>query len=95
MHAFDYRGQRYKSLKDFSAIHKVSYQKLRRLCRHYKKAQEDPAMACDWLLGRKNLDPRTEVKTVQYYRDLALSRVRHARFISHAQADLIKNFSLV
>ncbi len=90
MIAFEYDNRIFCSLASFANTYKVSYSKLRRYCRHYKRARECPAVACDWLLGRKILNHYKEAKTLQYYQDLENGRVRQERFIDKVQEDIFK-----
>lgn len=78
-----YKGTKYASISDFCRIEGVSYTKLQRLCRTYRRAQGDPTVAIDWLLGEEALDPKTEPRTVQAFRDAQLNKaaviMRNAR----------------
>ncbi len=57
----------------------VSYQKARRLCRHYLRASKDPALALAWLTGDES-KPMGEPKTDRYYEDLERSYARQEKF---------------
>lgn len=89
---FIYDGKIFTSLASFARSYNVSYQKLRRYCRHYKRARENPAVACDWLLNRQILNHRKELKTIQYQQDLDNGRERQARFIDKIQNKTLQDF---
>ncbi len=76
MKSFVYDGVEYRSLHVFANENHISYQKLRRLIRHYVSANKDPIVACDWILGKKPLLVSKELKTKAYYEDLAKAKVR-------------------
>lgn len=76
MRAFIYQGKQYRSLLAFSKAQGISYDKLVKLCRHYKRARSDPGLAAAWLLGHEQFDPRTEPRTRSYNRDQRLAAAR-------------------
>lgn len=51
MRSFIYDGVEYRSIQVFCACKGISYQKMRRIVRHYKKANQDPTIAAKWLLA--------------------------------------------
>ena len=79
MKSFCYGGIEYRSLAECCKAVKVSYQKVRRLCRHYVRANQDPALAVAWCTGEVVL-AGTETKTEKYKIDLARGCVRQNRF---------------
>lgn len=89
MRSFIHDGRVYKSLQEFCNVHQISYSKLRRLCRIYKKANNNPSVACDWVLGRTLLNHQSETKTRQYYQDREKARIRHERFIEKVENELV------
>lgn len=76
MRAISYEGQIYASIKDCCAKLKISYQRVRRLIRHYKRARNNPAVAIDWVLGKQLLISSHEAKTDMYFHDLELTKER-------------------
>lgn len=76
MRAIEYEGVIYESIKDCCAKLEISYQLLRRLIRHYKRAKENPAVAIDWILGKQRLISSHEPKTDMYFHDLELTKER-------------------
>lgn len=78
MRGFTYDGKDYDSLAEACRELGISYQKVRRLCRHYVRAQEDPAVAIRWCL---KLEKKSwnEPKTRAYWRDKKLMAKRHER----------------
>ena len=89
MKSFMFENKKY-NLSSFALERKVSYSKLRRLCRHYKRAHVDPAVACGWILGRDLLDSSKEAKTLQFYQDREKDRARYERFIDKVQEAFFK-----
>ena len=79
MKVFVYHGFEYRSLSHCCKALKISYQKVRRLCRHYIRASRDPALAVAWCTGETRLSP-SEAKTVKYRQDLELAAIRQERF---------------
>lgn len=69
MRVIEYEGEVYRSYAEVSKALHVSNQKLRRLCRHYVRANKNPAVAIDWLLGKEKLKAN-EPKTWKYQQDL-------------------------
>lgn len=89
MKSFIFENKKY-NLSSFAVSHNVSYSKLRRLCRHYKRAHDNPAVACNWILGRDLLDSSKEAKTLQFYQDREKDRARYERFIDKVQDELLR-----
>ena len=79
MKSFCYGGIEYRSLAECCKAVKVSYQKVRRLCRHYVRASKNPALAVSWCTGEVVL-AGTETKTEKYKIDLARGCERKAKF---------------
>ena len=79
MKSFCYGGIEYRSLAECCRAVKVSYQKVRRLCRHYVRAKQDPALAVSWCTGEVVLTG-AEIKTEKYKIDLERGCARQNRF---------------
>ena len=79
MKSFIVNGKEYRSIRVCCAELHISYQKVRRLCRHYVRASNDPAVAFAWCLG---LEKRslTEPKTFKYQQDLEKGSLRQVAF---------------
>ncbi len=87
MKAFEFRGTVYRSLHEFCKRNGVSWQKMRRLCRHYERARKDPAVAADWMLAEREgrtLSLEREPRTRQYRQDLERNRERQEAFRDRA-----------
>ncbi|MBR1612071.1 MAG: hypothetical protein IJ671_00790 [Succinivibrio sp.] len=69
----------------------ISYQKVRRLCRHYVRASKDPALAVRWCLGSEVLHS-TEQKTWKYQQDLEKSYDRQEKLKDKMYQQFIDNF---
>ena len=89
MKSFIFENKKY-NLSSFAVSHNVSYSKLRRLCRHYKRAHDNPAVACNWILEREILHPERETKTMFYKQDLEKSYDRHEKFLEKVENELIQ-----
>ena len=93
MKSFCYKGVEYRSLAECCKAVKISYQKVRRLCRHYVRAKQDPAVAVSWCTGGVVLAD-TETKTEKYKLDLARGRERKAKFRERNAEELKKRRNL-
>lgn len=93
MKSFCYGGVEYRSLAECCKVVKVSYQKVRRLCRHYVRAKQDPALAVSWCTGEVVLAD-TETKTEKYKIDLARGRERKTKFRERNAEELKKRRNL-
>ena len=93
MKSFCYMGVEYRSLAECCKVVKISYQKVRRLCRHYVRANQDPALAVLWCTGEAVL-AGTETKTEKYKIDLAKGCVRQNRFRNKNAENLRKRHYL-
>ena len=93
MKSFYYKGVEYRSLAECCKAVKISYQKVRRLCRHYVRANQDPALAVSWCTGKVVLAD-TETKTEKYKIDLARGRERKAKFRERNAEELKKRRKL-
>ncbi len=91
MKSFNFDGKEYRSLRVCCSELGVSYQKLRRLCRHYVRASQDSAVAIRWLLG---IEVRSwnEPKTEHYSQDLQKSKERQWRFKDKITDEIRSNF---
>ena len=90
MKSFVIDGKEYRSLRQCCDELKLSYSKVRRLCRHYVRASDNPALAVRWCLGDEILCP-TEPRTVLYKHDMNLSGERQNKFQEKA-CDRVKDF---
>lgn len=79
MRSFIFDGIEYRSMRECCEKLNISYQKVRRLCRHYRRAEQSPIIAIKWCLGIEHKSA-VEPKTFKYEQDLELSRVRQDRF---------------
>lgn len=79
MHSLEYHGKQYRSLKELCSILKLSYSKVRRLTRHYRRAHNDPVIAIKWATGEE-VRPYNEPKTLQYQQDLEKGYDRQQAF---------------
>lgn len=62
MHYIEYDGIEYRSWRDACRCLGINYSNFRRFCRHYVRADKDPAVAVRWCLGlekRKVREPKT------------------------------------
>lgn len=89
MKSFKFQGVTY-NMMTFAKSHHISYSKLRRLCRHYKRAHDNPAVACNWILKKEILHPEREPKTIFYKQDLEKSYERHERFLEKVEDELLR-----
>ena len=85
MRSFVHDGIEYRSMREWCRKFGQSWEKLRRLCRHYQRAYKDPAVACDWLLGRELLRP-SEQRTFKYEQDKAHARARQEAWRERQEA---------
>ena len=79
MKSFIVNGKEYRSIRVACRELDVSYQKVRRLCRHYVRASKEPAVAFAWCLGTEHKS-LTETKTFKYQQDLEKGSLRQSRF---------------
>ena len=76
MRTFFYQGIKYRSLSDFAKRHGVSYSRLKRLCRRYARAHQDPGIAAAWMMGAEELNARAERKTRASEREKLSERIK-------------------
>ena len=79
MRSFTYQGVEYRSLCECCCKLNISYQKVRRLCRHYVRAHHDPSLAVSWCLGVKHRSIN-EPTTIQYAQDQEKATERQDKF---------------
>lgn len=79
MKSFTYQGVEYRSLQECCCKLKISYQKVRRLCRHYVRARHDPVVAVRWCLGVEHRSIN-EATTIQYAQDQEKATERQDKF---------------
>lgn len=90
MRVIEYEGEVYRSYAEASKALHISNQKLRRLCRHYVRANKNPAVAIDWLLGKEKLKAN-ELKTWKYQQDLERRQDRVQNVFSESIDDIRLN----
>ena len=93
MKSFCYMGVEYRSLAECCKAVRISYQKVRRLCRHYVRASQNPALAVSWCTGEAVL-AGSETKTEKYKIDLARGCERKAKFRKRTAEELKKRRNL-
>lgn len=91
MKSFTYQGVEYRSMFECCKTLNISYQKVRRLCRHYRRAHDDPAQAVRWCLGVDKLS-HLEPKTLQYAQDLEKSYDRQEKFKDRIYQKFVESF---
>ena len=91
MRAFIYKQTEFRSLAECCKTLKISYQKVRRLCRHYVRASRDPAYAVAWCTGEQKLSP-FEAKTFKYEQDLEKGAERQLRFLEKKHREILDKF---
>lgn len=91
MKSFVVNGKEYRSMRVCCAELHISYQKVRRLCRHYVRASKDPSLAVRWCLGSEVLHS-TEQKTWKYLQDLEKSYDRQEKLKDKMYQQFIDNF---
>ena len=91
MRAFIYKQTEFRSLAECCKSLKISYQKVRRFCRHYVKASRDPAVAVAWCTGEQKLSP-FETKTFKYEQDLEKGAERQMRFLDQKHKEILEKF---
>lgn len=79
MRSFTYQGVEYRSMFECCKALNISYQKVRRLCRHYRRAHDDPAQAVRWCLGVEHRSIN-EPKTYLYSQDKEKATERQDKF---------------
>lgn len=83
MKPFEFRDTMYRSLHEFCKRNGVSWQKMRRLCRHYERARKNPAVAAQWMIDMREgrtVNLEKEPRTMQYRQDLERNRERQETF---------------
>ena len=85
-------GHLYRSIREVCRKYGISYQKVKRLCRHFRRAAENPRVAIDWCTGKENFSSAHEPKTHKYSDDQKLATERQRVFIRRCQESLLKNF---
>lgn len=91
MKSFIVNGKEYRSMRVCCEELHISYQKVRRLCRHYVRASKDPALAVRWCLGSEVLHS-TEQKTWKYRQDLEKSYDRQEKLKDKMYQQFMENF---
>ena len=91
MKSFVVNGKEYRSMRVCCAELHISYQKVRRLCRHYVRASKDPSLAVRWCLGSEVLHS-TEQKTWKYLQDLEKSYDRQEKLKDKMYLQFMENF---
>ena len=91
MHSFIFQNTEYRSIRECCKKLGLSYSKVKRLTRHYKRAQKDPSVAISWALGLERI-PITEPKTFLYQDDLIKSNDRQIKFKERVRDALMEYF---
>lgn len=89
MMVFTWGGREWRSLRECCAAAGVSYQKARRLCRHYQRASKDPALAVQWCLDGRV--PPSEPRTFKWGQDAERGAERHERFMERVAEAIAGN----
>lgn len=92
MYAVTFAGRKYHSLCDACRNLKISYQKVKRLMRHYEKASHNPAVALAWACGFEHLDPTRETKTEFYELDRYACKIRKRRYEKRCREVILVTF---
>ena len=79
VHGFIFQNTEYRSIRECCKKLSLSYSKVRRLTRHYKRAQNDPSVAISWALGLERISVN-EPKTFLYQDDLIKAYDRQLKF---------------
>lgn len=85
-------GQIYRSLREACHNLRISYQKVKRLCRHFQRAQKNPQLAIEWCLGKEKFIPALEPKTHKYKDDSKLMAQRQQAYKDRCQAVILSQF---
>lgn len=88
-----YGGVAYPSVRACCRVLSVDYGRLTRLRRKYVRAQRDPAVAVDWLLGAEPI-PLGEPVTMAYRRDVGMGRLRASRHYRRKQRAMARERDL-
>ena len=84
MHYIEYNGRLYRSWRQACEVLGINYQNMRRLCRHYVRAERNPTIAIDWLTG-KSQRAINEQRTFKYDDDEIRRSDRRFERIQEAQ----------
>lgn len=90
MKSFVIDGKEYRSLRQCCDELKLSYSKVRRFCRHYKRAEENPVLAVQWCVSGKV--PLNEPKTNMFRHDLEIARDRQREFQDRTKQKIQRYF---
>lgn len=85
-------GQIYRSVREACHNLNISYQKVKRLCRHFKRAEENPRIAIEWCLGKEKFIPTLEPKTHKYKDDKELTIRRQQPYRDRCYDMILKQF---
>lgn len=85
---FVYQGKGYTSMAEFCRKHNISYAKLCRIRRKYKKALYDIKFALDVLTSR--VDVQGEELSHIYKRDMIKSKTRYLKFLENQELRVLK-----
>ena len=85
-------GVQYRSIRE--ACHKlgISYEKVKRLCRHFQRAAENPVIALEWCLNKQKFIPSNEKKTHKYKHDKKSHLERQNAYIERRRDEILKYF---
>ena len=93
MKKINYRGKDYTNLAECCEALGISYQKAKRLCRHYVRAERDPAVAISWCLGSEKRS-KDEKKTDKFFVDSEKGKQRMIKFQKRIAEELGKRKTL-
>jgi hypothetical protein len=88
MKSFIYCDTEYRSLRQACDSLRISYLRVKRLCRHYVRAHRDPTLAIEWIITDTKI-PKSEPKTAKYYHDQKLTNERVAKFRERIKTSII------
>lgn len=88
-----YKGVEYTNLAECCKELGISYQKAKRLCRHYVRAEQDPAMSVAWCLGDEKRS-KDEEKTGKFFVDSEKGKQRMIKFQKKIAEELGKRKTL-
>lgn len=85
-------GRTYRSVREACHNLDLSYQKVKRLCRHFKRAEENPRIAIEWCLGKRKFIAELEPKTPKYKGDKELTIRRQQPYRDRCHDLILKQF---
>ena len=92
MYSFYFAGEKYRSLSDACRKLRISYQKVKRLMRHYERARNAPTTALAWVVGAEDFNPREEAKTEYFEQDRYACKLRKRKHERHCRNVILATF---